>query len=361
VLLKNGRIMTGHASLQDGRYRVALANGEISLRADEVAAVCRDLAEAYTRQRAGGQVHDIEHRIKTALWCIDQGLFSEAQHELESARRLDPRDRRLGYVERRLQVAQTPKPEATAASRIASQKQTEVVSHEELERLVRNLPKGTPETFAEVVQPLLLSRCGTSNCHGLAASAPLRLLRPPSNKSQASRITQRNLHAALQFIDHDQPQQSPLLRAAGSPHAGNPLPLLNESQHAHLTQLAEWIADVTQSQSKQQPVQPATITFARPENWGESQLNQIQRPAVRRGWANPVQTAGFVDASSSDHGKPDAVQTSDDGSRRSNGLQRDLPLPSDELDPGQFNRRFFREAPDDSTAQNPTGQVESHP
>lgn len=350
LLLKNGRILTGQVTRDENRYRVTLPNGEISLRADDVTAVCRDLHEAYQQRLATGKLQDIDHRLRTAVWCSDQGLFEYGLAELEAARALAPDDRRLGYVERRLTLAQSPKPGAPTVTAEPTAEKRDVVSHEELDRLVRNLPKGTPETFAEVVQPLLVNRCGTSNCHGIASNLPLRLLRLPSNKTQASRITQRNLHAVLQFVDHQAPEQSALLKAAGSPHAGNPMPLLNESQHAHLTQLAEWISQVTETKRLDQTVnaQPATINLSRPSAWPATQLNQLQRSPVRRGWANSVQPAGFHEPV--DHQLPVGdmpQQFAPPPIQRPGelGPQHGAPAVSDEHDPAEFNRRYFGDAP----------------
>jgi hypothetical protein len=93
---------------------------------------------------------------------------------------------------------------------------------------------------------MLLNRCGTSGCHGLSGSQALRLLRPPSNKNQAARITQRNLYSALKFIDHSDPSRSKLIQAATNPHADSQLPLFGEADQNQLLQLAEWISRVTQ-------------------------------------------------------------------------------------------------------------------
>lgn len=335
VLLKNGRTIVGRVTQVENRYLVALPQGEITLRRDDVTAICRDLLDAYEKQLAAGDLRSPEHRLKTANWCIDQKLFEQARLELDTARGLDPRDRRADYVERRLQLAQTPQPASQVENKASAEPPKDIVSHEALDRLVRNLPRGTPEKFAGVVQPILISRCATSNCHGLVSNQPLRLLRPPSNKAQASRITQRNLHAVLQFVDHSQPDNSPLLKAASNPHAGSSVPLLSEAEHAHLSQLAEWISDVTAPERLDREVnQPATISLSRPSSWGQSHLNQVQRPTMQRGFVNPVRPAGFNEPIDEAGDAPRA------GAKASKSESPSTVNHSD-ADPAAFNRRFF--------------------
>jgi hypothetical protein len=241
VLLNNGRTLHGRVTQRDGRLHVRRDSGEIRLRRDEVAFVCGSLDEAYRLLAGRGDVTSVEHHLKMAVWCIDQGLTEHAAREVATAEQIDTADRRIVYVKRRLEQANAPRRVAPADAN-----RERAIGADELERLIRSLPRGTAEDFAHVVQPMLLNRCGTSGCHGLSGSQALRLLRPPSNKNQAARITQRNLYSALKFIDHSDPSRSKLIQAATNPHADSQLPLFGEADQNQLLQLAEWISRVTQ-------------------------------------------------------------------------------------------------------------------
>ncbi len=340
LLLRNGRVLQGEIEHEADRYRVRLSNGEIHVHQREVTAVCADLPAAYQALLATGQSQSVEHRLRIAVWCIDQRLYEQATAELELAKSMSPKDRRIEYVARRLQLAQEPPPSTQPVERQAST--PELITHEELNRLVRSLPKGTPEQFADVVQPILLSRCATSRCHGLAADQPLRLIRPPTNKSQASRITQRNLNSVLDFVDHAHPHDSRLLRAASEPHGESAHPPLSEHEQMQLAELADWVKAVTatERQSRDPHTPPATISLSRPDPWGNSQLNQMQGPQeFQSHFPNPVQRAesqsGFTPAG--------AEQRDPRAPQRRFGARPPTKnaKPNDPFDPAHFNRQFF--------------------
>jgi hypothetical protein len=335
VVLKNGRTLRGQVALEAKRCRVSLAYGDILLRAEEVSAVCDDLPDAYRTLSQRGDAGSVEHHLRMALWCVEQELFTEAENELRAAEALDGEDRRLDYVRRRLALAREPKGKATGATPSESEKRIATVA--ELDRLVRNLPRGTAETFANVVQPLLLSRCGTSGCHSVSSNLALKFLRPPAARGQAARVTQRNLHSVLQYVDQSDPERSPILQAAHAGHAGLPGPLLNGQEQGEVQQLVQWIRDVTAPAKPQPSPQPATISAIKPAPWGDPQLNQMRPPAgLGRG---PLEEAAGERAADEGAPRPGLSARANQTARRPAARPAAAP-DRDEFDPDLFNRQI---------------------
>ncbi|MCA9185069.1 MAG: hypothetical protein KDA99_05595, partial [Planctomycetales bacterium] len=78
-----------------------------------------------------------------------------------------------------------------------------------------SLSRDSMELFTTRVQPLLVNRCGASNCHGGTNNMSFRLIDGRWGNRVPRRITQQNLLAMLAQIDAQDPAHSPLLQ----PHA----------------------------------------------------------------------------------------------------------------------------------------------
>jgi hypothetical protein len=269
-----------------------------------------------------------------ALWCLEQGLTGHAREQLDAAKAIDPDDRRAAYVARRLVNSQVRIEPARTPPGGADRN---VANVEALDRLVRNLPQGTAEAFSRAIQPLLLSRCATSACHGVSSNQKLRLLRPLSSRGQTARITQRNLHSVFQYIDPEQPRQSKLLAAATLPHGGLPDPVLGEPDKAQIEQLVTWIENLAERPDDERPTRPATVSVLRPPAWDDHQLGQMRPPA---GFLQPAAASPGAAAEQA-HDQPDPVtQPAADGGA---GLvDRDQTSKNDAFDPAIFNRRFAK-------------------
>ena len=111
--------------------------------------------------------------------------------------------------------------------------------------MTRGLPPGAVETFAQVVQPLLMNHCMASGCHGPQSETAFRLMRTPLNQPPGRRLTQRNLHAVLQFVDYNDAQASRLLAAISGPHGTLKAAIFADRQAGHYKQLADWVNQVS--------------------------------------------------------------------------------------------------------------------
>jgi len=215
LILRNGQAVAGRLTRAGNHFFVALPEGEIRLRADDVEMACHDVDEAYLRKRATMPSGDVHRHIELAGWCMRQGLLGPAAAELADAIRAEPSHPMIPVLRRRLEMAMHPTEEH-------AEEPAETIgpSREELDALVRRLPSGTVEAFTSEVQPLLMNHCTNYGCHGPSSDHPFSLLRVPRNRPGGRRITQQNLHAVLQWVDGDTPEASKLLTVPIEPHGG---------------------------------------------------------------------------------------------------------------------------------------------
>jgi len=304
LLLRNGEAVRGRISRAGEYYYVAVQNGEIRIQADSVELLCRDLEEGYRQKRAATRNGSVEDHLRLAAWCEHHKLLGHAASALAAAIDVDPTHPAIAVLERRLRLAMAPpKPALPAQSPIQPPP-----DWEELDRLTDEMPPGSVETFTQTIQPLLVNRCTAAGCHGASTETKFRVLRAQVGRPPRRRLTQRNLHAALQWIDHKDPKASPLLTAPVNPHGTAKTPVFTNSQVAQYQRLVDWVFQVSQ---KRQAEVPETVSSA-------------HQPPVH---AMPAETSGF------DFPPPDQEPQPPHPSAPS-------PGPGDPFDPEIFNRRY---------------------
>jgi len=270
LLLRNGRLLQGQITRTEDRYTVVIPGGEISVKASDVQQHCRDVAEAYRVKRAMARLDSVQDHIELAQWCHRLGLAELAAEELAEAKAIEPTHPMLPLVERQLKVALQPKDAAAEPAPPA----ISGPSVHDLDRMVRVMPPKTMETFAQVIQPMLVNHCGSAACHGPGAQTRFHLLRPPVGSLPSRRLTQRNLYAVLEWVDRDDPGKSPLLTIPTRPHGTARAPVFTNSQTAIFGHLYDWCYRVSRAQSPvvqasyEQPVgggrnDPASASAAR--------------------------------------------------------------------------------------------------
>jgi hypothetical protein len=234
----------------------------------------------------------------------------------------------IGVLERRLKMAmEPPSPRPPPAKPICP-----APSAEELDRLVRGMPPGSVKTFTETIQPLLMNRCAASACHGPRSESGFRLVRIPSGRPPGRRLTQRNLHAVLPWVDREDPAASRLLTTPIRPHGTAKTAVFTNHQIAQYKRMVDWVYRVARVPT---PELPATVA-------PKEQPPVRAMPAESRERDLPPQdvSAPSDQQSGADSGqqKPPVLGPS---------VQRGAPLPVfvpvDPFDPEIFNRRFFGE------------------
>lgn len=341
LLLRNGEVLEGHITTADGVCVVDLPNGQIRVREKDVEMVCRDLEDGYRRKRAAIQIGNVHHHLELAQWCLHHNLLGPASNELADATVADPKNPMIAVLQRRLKMALEPQSQTPTRSLIAAGP-----SNDDLDRMVRGLPQRAVETFTQSVQPVLLNACTTSGCHGPQFDGGMRLSRIPSGRPTSRRITQRNLYAALKYVDRDNPAASRLLSAASHPHGTVEHAIFDERQASQYRRLAEWVGQIADQAMSDVPatVTPAIGDFAEP-------APRVLPPAARGG--QPISGKTPSPQGVTAGGEPSASSPNPLRTPRGNAepaaksrVQGNSPArnsPSDPFDPEVFNRKHAGE------------------
>lgn len=259
LVLRSGQILQGQITRLDNRYGIRLGEGnELRIAASDVDFIATSLDEACQRKAARVRPGNVDEHVQLAEWCLRHGLIRQAAQSTTEALHIAPHDRRVTGLERRLnaliQPPVTPEPSADAS--------VERLSTPQLEQASRELPVGTVQRFTTHIQPLLLNRCGTSGCHGSRPAADYRLLRPALGQSANRRLTQQNLLATLNWIDHDNPDASSFLAHAKSLHGTQTKSTHAQLEQGQYEQLVDWVRLATQVATR---IRPTTIGTADPK------------------------------------------------------------------------------------------------
>ncbi len=227
--------------------------GELRLKADEVELFCASLIEAYEFKAQHLSGFSAKSHLELAKWCLRHGLHEKCSEQLATAKRMDPNGTQVAELETRLKLAvETPPPPSAA-------RPTTLVAPDELEKTLQSLPKASVEKFGAVVQPILLNRCGANQCHGPNAKSDFRLLRPPPGQIVSRRFTQRNLHAAMRFVDRSNPDNSPLVTLPQQRHGNSLAAVFDKHTAGQLTELIAWARLSTGGAAASPARVPATI------------------------------------------------------------------------------------------------------
>lgn len=345
LVLRNGEVLAGRVTREDPYYRVVLRDGELRVKISETELVCANLDEAYTFKRNRLGLGRADDHLDLAEWCLRQGLPGYAAKEIRAALAIDPTNARSEYLDRRLRQMLEAPPQASAEKPV----EAHPVTNEDLDRLVRGMPPGTVDAFTSTIQPLLMNSCATSGCHGPGSKSNYVILRIPSDRSGARRLTQRNLQSSVQMLDYQNPLQSKLLTSASRPH-GTASSAIFDPQTVKYRQLYNWIAVVTQRApgGPEASDRPATVGFGGPVTTSQNQPTD----AAAMFADSPVRPAKTpyrlraARAAATHGGSEDAAPKDHSGGAPQPGGDSALPnanLPTDSADPFSpeaFNRQF---------------------
>ncbi len=366
LLLTNGEVIAGTITPSGDRYDVHLPDGELHLKRGEVVGAFRDLQECYAHKRAALDPSSVQASLDLVEWCLKNELVAEAEKELAAARALDGAHPRVRLLEARLHLAQENAhrpPPSKGPEKPAPDAQAQ------LDRMIRNLPAGSVETFTNAVQPILLNYCSRAGCHGAQSTGSLRLERV-STRLAGRHPTQRNLQAALALVDTRSPEASKLLQAPIRAHGTLRAPIFTDREHAQYKQLVQWVYLVSNTKTASAPPSlnersaPLLQTLPRGDKGAGNEAPEAKQdsasaegekhetseaarprpPAADWSEAFPDQTSGR--AAESQRGPQTLRATRIRGQTvlRPTARQADAPaefVPKDPFDPEIFNRRFF--------------------
>lgn len=312
LLLRNGQVLHGQVSREGANFIVTSPGTRLVVKEGEVESHCRSMEEVYIHRRKRMSLESAQDHLEMAQWCLRYRLLEAAQSELSEAISLDRSHPLIPVVERRLELARMPAEEKERRSQATAATGPPAPTADELDRMVRGLPPKTVEVFAAKIQPMLMSHCATAGCHGQPTEKGLQLYRASATSRPSRRITQRNLYAALQWIDQEDPQASPLLTACTKAHGTARAAVFTGRQMPQYRQLADWCQRVAQSHSD---VMPASH-------------NEPSQTGAR---ANEASRADYVEDLPPVRNKRPAAQ------RRTSMPERQS---ADACDPEEFNRRY---------------------
>jgi len=333
LILRGDRVIQGDVLRVADHYVVNLSAGsQVNIPVERVQFRCDSMHAAY-RHKAGalGSAAKSNDHLRLGDWCLRYRLLAEAAEQLLAAMRLEPDSPEVARFETRLRIAAHP-PARTAPIPVPAIRQP--VPQASLDRVVQALPGTAVDQFTRVIQPLLLNRCATANCHGPSHQGTFQLTRPARGQSLTRRFTQRNLYSVLQSLDAKAPSRSPLLTRATEAHARQARPGIDPKEVAQLAELAAWVHQVARGTS---PARPAAIAAQSPLLL---QPNRHPTPALgvprARGSAATPNNAA---AKTSPRAEPPRTDPTSTGA---------TVRATDPFDPDEFNRRYVQRASKDS-------------
>jgi hypothetical protein len=241
LLLRNGSVLRGLVTCVGDHYLVTFGEqGEARMPVADVELSCTTLEEAYAHLRDAIRPGDVAAHLRVADWCHRQGLTARAADQLLMVFVLDPTNRRLELLERRLIFGSSSVGEK--APGVVSESGAESVSPAvEGPSSAEPLPPGAVEYFTQKVQPILLNRCAANGCHNPRVDGTFQLAKPARGQSIPLRTTQRNLRSALSLVNRGNPSDSPLLSLPFVPHGGISSPVLSAANAKERQFLIAWV------------------------------------------------------------------------------------------------------------------------
>lgn len=338
LLLRNGEIIQGRITRCGDRFEVRVPGGEIYVKAAEVQHECRDVQEVYLRKTALTARDRAMDHLELAQWCIKVGLLENASRELADAAALEPQHPLIEILQRRLKAASTPLPQADPGAK----SRTAGPTAQELDRMVRGMPPKTVEIFAQTIQPMLVNNCSAAACHGQSVTNGFRLLRVPTDSPPSRLLTQRNLHAALEWLDRDAPETSPLLTYATRAHGAARVAVFTDRQVYQFRQLRDWCYRVAKADTSVMQASYDEPVGSWGQGQGSGRNNHGSSRGSRRqptGAAEKVHQKG-PPADAWDSGTVDLrPSAAPEGQRRGvrRGPSSEPPTSADPFDPEAFN------------------------
>jgi hypothetical protein len=284
-VLQDGGVLAGTYSLAGDRYVLTRNGSELQVSAGRVLVACRSLEEAYDERRKLIQQQSADSHLALAAWCLRHNLLPQAARELLDARGLEPNNRGVALLERRLAAAGSPRPERRRQvdTEMTPAMHVEMVSGnaegQQLTIAIDDLPAGAIERFTRRVQPILVNNCTTSGCHQPGGQQDFHLDRALLRGLANRRSTMQNLAATLALLDREQPHLSRLLTVPRQAHGGMRSAVFGPRQAAAYAHLVDWVALVTNTDSPDdQPKAPAAQKDGEPAAMSDSYASE-QGPA----------------------------------------------------------------------------------
>lgn len=335
LALRNGHVIFGQVTRAGDYYVVTSGEGsELRLKSDDVESFCANLREVYELKKRYATGITVRPHVELARWCLRHELIDECREQLSLADEREPGNAQVADLRRRLEL--TLEAPAAPAPAVAPAQ----VPLESLEQALADLPKGSIEKFGAIVQPILLNRCGANQCHGPNSHAEFRLLRPPPGQIVSRRFTQRNLYAAIRYLDRADPTASPLIVLPQQRHGTSLAPVFDKHSASQLAELVSWArATAGSSAAAATTPSPASTSPApRPATIGSQGATHAQAAIAGAGAATLANGALPTDSATVATRVMRPAGTTVDSLPTS--AQPKPAGPRDRYDPEIFNQRY---------------------
>lgn len=273
AVLDDGRVFQGTVEEVPGGYRVQYPGGSSILPFDRISVTSASLVGAYEAFRDSIQTPNADAHLKLAEWCLLNGLYAQADIEVQSALRLEPMrsDAKLllQQVDAILRpgmstaTASTAQPvTAPAAAPRAAISAASFTGADE--RRVSGLSRQTQLDYMRKIQPLLMNKCGNAGCHGPDVENQLKLRNARPDSHGLRLASEHNQTVLFQFIDYERPDRSPLLQKSREDSPVHKNLFAASWQQSQLALLEQWVTQVARERK------PDVAAAARPLRKGEA-------------------------------------------------------------------------------------------
>jgi len=289
AVLNDGRVFQGTVQEVPGGYRVMYPGGSSILPFDQISVTAVSLVGAYEAFRDSIQAPNADSHLKLAEWCLANGLYAQADLEVQSALRLEPMRsdalallKQIDMILRRGSASGTSSPgqfpsaapsmtvPPAAAPRAAISADSFTNPSE---RRPSGLSRQTQLDYMRKVQPLLMNKCGNAGCHGPNADNDLKLWNARPDSHGLRMASEHNQDVLFQFIDHERPDHSPLLRKPRESTPAHKNLFAADWQKPQFTLLEQW---VRQAARERGPAVAGTKLPSRSTGEGPQRLTLIQ-------------------------------------------------------------------------------------
>jgi len=267
AVLNDGRVFQGTVQEVPGGYRIQYPGGSSILPFNQISVTSATLVGAYEAFRDNIRTPSADAHLKLAEWCLVNGLYVQADIEVQSALRLEPMRTDAVAILKQVDAFLRPEklvspianPEPTApraAIHVAAFSSSE-------DNRPSGLSRETQLDYMRKVQPLLINTCGNAACHGPQVDNQMRLMNARINSPGLKMATEHNLSVLFTLIDHEHPARSSLLTRPRDDTDAHKKLFASSRQQSQYELLERWVHQVARERAPQvlaagQPTPPPT-------------------------------------------------------------------------------------------------------
>lgn len=239
-LLKTGYLLEGNAENDGTHYDVKTEFGGMRIPVSNVEHVASSREEVFRYKKDRTDPGNVSESTKLAEWCFANALTEEGIEEYERVLPLAPNPLMADFIRKRLDTVKdsahdgfdaigNPFPSPDPSSGAGG-------NDPELARWTREMPQSVVDAFSKKVQPILVGRCASVDCHGSNSDNQYKIRIP---RQVGGTTTYRNMKATVEWVDLEHPTDSPVLSALVTPHGGVKAPFDVESKQYQ--RVVDWI------------------------------------------------------------------------------------------------------------------------